>query len=111
MFSITYSFTRRVLFTLSSLLFLAACVPAPDSAGDPSTALPSRDFKPGDVIITTEAACDQVYTCILAKRPEYQATLDTINLFQGDARVEACNNSLINPLEILPECAPAGTGS
>ena len=105
---------KKQLISVLGLL-LVSCSPAtsinetpasPSSAASGS-ATQDYDFKPGDIIITTNAACDQTYQCILAKRPEYQATLDTINFFEGEKRVEACNNSLINPLEIVPECTPA----
>jgi len=100
---------KRVLLPLMTCL-LAACS-SPTGQSSPSSTEPP-DFKPGDVIVTTGAQCDQVYQCILGKRPEYQEMFDTVNMFQEDAaRVEACNNSLINPLELVPECAPAGTGS
>lgn len=93
-------------------LCLLSC--GPSSVTEPAinpavSASPAQDydFKPGDIIITTNAACDQTYQCILAKRPEYQPMFDTINFFEGEQRVTACNNSLINPLEILPQCTPA----
>lgn len=88
-------------FKLAALLLVFSC-----SAPNNSEAPADKTFNLGDTIVTSNAACDRAFSCIVDKRPEYQEMLDTINLFEGEARVEACNNALINPLEVVPECAP-----
>lgn len=83
-------------------LGLSAC------AGPQTPAAPAgRTFNLGDTIVTSGAACDQAFQCILGKRPEYQEMYDTLKMFSDETqRVQACNNALVNPLEFVPECAP-----